>query len=117
MTWPGPGDFPFSDRIPGNFPSGHDFFPVRPIPVFDHHRNGAANGLSVPYPRQKPNLILFDLHPSAAAIAALTTFEFMINEVKIDGKMRWEALYKGYQGRSMRLAGRSKAQHPLSIAE
>jgi phospholipid/cholesterol/gamma-HCH transport system permease protein len=71
----------------------------------------------VPYPGQKPNLILFDLHPAPAAIAPLAAFEFMINEVKIDGKMRWEALHQGDQGRAVRLAGRSKAQHPLSIAE
>src|SRR5215467_11359701 len=117
MPWPGPGHLPFGSRIAENFASGHDFFPVRPVPVLDHHGNGTANGLSVADPRQKPNLILFDLHPPAAPIAPLPAFEFMINEVKIDGKMRWEALHQGDQGRAVRLAGRSKAQHPLSIAE
>src|SRR5262249_7180828 len=117
MPWPRPGHLPFGGRIAENFASGHDFFPVWPVPVLDHHGNGTADGLSVTDPGQKPNLILFDLHPPAAAIAPLAAFEFMINGVKIDGKMRWKALHQGDQGRAVRLAGRSKAQHPLSIAE
>src|SRR6476646_6066082 len=117
MPRPGPGHLPLRGRITENCTSGHDFFPVWPVPVLNHHRNGTADGLSMPYPGQKPDLILFDLHPAPAAIAPLAAFEFMINEVKIDGKMRWEALHQGDQGRAVGLAGRSKAQHPLSIAE
>src|SRR4051812_384358 len=41
----------------------------------------------------------------------------MIDKVKIDRKMRWKALHQGNESGSVRLAGRSKAQHPLSIAE
>src|SRR5579883_3097752 len=113
----GPGNAPFRGGVTGNFLCRHDFFPIRPVAVFDHHRDRTADGLSVPHAGEKTNLILFDFHPAAAPIAALAAFEFVIDEVKIDWKVRRNALHYSDQGGAVGLTGRSKAQHALSIAE
>jgi len=71
----------------------------------------------VPHARQKADLVLFDLHSTAAAIPALATAEFVVDEIEIDREVGRNALYDGDQGRSVGFAGSPKAQHALSIAE
>jgi phospholipid/cholesterol/gamma-HCH transport system permease protein len=71
----------------------------------------------VPDAGQKTNLIFLNFHPSAPAVASLPPFQFMIDKLKVDGKVCRNALYNCDQGWTVRLAGRPKAQHPLSIAE
>jgi phospholipid/cholesterol/gamma-HCH transport system permease protein len=71
----------------------------------------------VPHTRQETNLVLFDLHSATATVSTLASFQLVIDEFEIDGKMGWNALHKGYQCGPVRLAGRPKAQHSLSIAE
>ena len=63
--------------------SRHDFLPVRPVAVLDHHRDRAAQGLSMSDTRQKPNLILLDFHPAATAISSLPPLQFVVDEFKI----------------------------------
>src|SRR5215475_5249193 len=71
VTGTGPGDTPFCGGIAQNLPGGHDFFPVRPVTVFDHHGDRAADSLSVSHAGEKTNLVLLDFHPSTPAIPAL----------------------------------------------
>src|SRR5262245_57646338 len=71
MTRTRPRHAALGGGIVKNLPSRHDFFPVRPVTVFDHHRDRAADGLSMPHTREETNLIFFDFHPSAAAVSAL----------------------------------------------
>ena len=117
MARTGPSYAAFGAGIRENLPGGHDLFPVRPVAILDHHRNRTAYGLPVPHSGEKTNLILLDFHPSATAIPTLAAFQFVIDELKIDRKVRRNALHEGDQGWSVRLSGGSKAQHSLSIAE
>src|SRR5579862_4570626 len=116
MSGPGTRQPPFGCRVAGNLASRHDFFPIRPVPVFDHHGDGAADGLSVPHPGEKTHLVLLDFHPAAAAITTLPPFQLMIDEFEIDGDMGRKAFDERDQGLTMRLAGRSEAQHGSSIS-
>ncbi len=108
---------PFGGRVTGNFARRHDFFPIGPVAIFDHHGDRTADGLSVPHAGEKTDLILLDFHPAAPSEAALAPLQFVIDEVEIHGEMRRKAFHESDQCLAMRFTGRSKAQHALSIAE
>jgi len=115
MTGAWPRHAALGGGIVQHLPSRHDFFPIRPVTIFDHHRDRAADSLSMPHTREETNLILLDFHPSAAPVSALTALQFMINELKIDWQVRWNALDEGGQGRAVGFPRRSEAQHSSSI--
>src|ERR1051326_2650063 len=71
MSRPRPREPAFGCGIACNFAGSHDFFPIRPVPILDHHRDGATDGLSMPHSGEKTYPILFDLHTAAAAVTAL----------------------------------------------
>ena len=47
-----------------------------------------ADRLTMADSREDLNMIPFDLHASAAAVTALTAFQFIIDEVEVDAEMR-----------------------------
>ena len=103
-------------RIARNFPDRHDFFPIGPVAIFNHHRDWAAEGLSVTNARQKADLVSLDLHSPAPAIPSLAPFQLMVNEFKIKEEVGWKTFYEGDQGLAMRLASRTKAQHAVEYS-
>ena len=107
----GPGDTAFGRRIARNFPYRHDFFPVGPIAILNHHRDWAAERLSMTNARQKADLVSLNLHSPAPAIPALPPFQLMVNEFKIKKEVGWKTFYEGDQGLAVRLTSRTKAQH------
>ena len=102
--------------IARNFPHGHDLLPVAPIAVLNHHRDRTAQGFSVADTGQESNLIAFNFHSAAAAVTALTPFEFMINEFEVDDQMSRETFDQSNEGLTVRFPSGSEAQHGLSIA-
>ena len=100
-----------------NLTDRHDFLPIGPVAIFDHHCDRTADGFAMPYTRQKTDLIFLDLHSAAATVTALPPFQLVIEEFKIDGKVSGKTFDQSDQCGSMRLASGPKAQHALSIAE
>ena len=49
----------------------------------------------MPYAGKKTDLILLDLHSSAATITSLAPPQLVIDKLKIDGKVSGKALYEG----------------------
>ena len=62
----------------------HDLFPVNKITILDQQGDGRTKRLAVSDAGKNLHFILFDLHPAAAAIALLSTPEFVIDGVDID---------------------------------
>jgi hypothetical protein len=93
VTWTGASDTAFGCTVARHLAGGHDFLPIGPIAILDHHRDGTAESLSVPHAGQITDLIFLDFHPAAAAVAPLPPFQFVIDELKIDGKVCRNALY------------------------
>src|SRR5881396_3713089 len=50
---------------------GHHVLPVLPIAIPHEHRDGGAEGLAGPHAREPLDLVGFDLHAGAAAVAAI----------------------------------------------
>ena len=117
MARPGTRHPPFCRSIPANLTNRHDFFPVRPVPILDHHGDRTADGLSVPHSGEKTYLIPFYLHPAAPPKTALPTLQFMIDEIEIDGEVSWHAFHESDQRLAVRFASRPEAQHGSSIMQ
>src|SRR5262245_30925856 len=63
VAGPRASDSTFGGRVGQNLTRGHDFLPVRPITILDHHRDRTADGLSMPHAGKKTNLIFLYFHP------------------------------------------------------
>ena len=87
------------------------FGPVFPIFVLDNDRDGRADGLRVADARNNFDLICFDLHAPAAAIALLPAPEFAIDGVERNGDPGGESGQGGDQALAMRFTGCFEAQH------
>ena len=94
-------DAAFGCGVTQNLASRHDFFPIRPVPILDHHGDRTSNGLPVPHSGEKTYLILLDFHAAASAIAALTPFQLIIDEFEIDGEVCRNAFHERDQGLAM----------------
>jgi phospholipid/cholesterol/gamma-HCH transport system permease protein len=110
-------DSTFGSSVARHLAGGHDFLPIGPVAILDHHGDRTADSLPVPHAGEKTDLIFLDFHPAATAVPALAPFQFVIDKLEVDGKVCRNALYNCDQRWTVRLAGRPKAQHPLSIAE
>jgi hypothetical protein len=111
-----PGESSLGCGIAGDLAGGHDVFPIRPVPILDHHRDRTADGLSVPHTGEKTYLVPFNFHAAASTIPSLSPFEFVVDEFEIDGKVSRNAFDERDQSLAMRLTGRSEAQHRSSIS-
>src|SRR5438876_1970412 len=69
---------PFCCYLRANLANGHDLFPVRPVPVLDHHCERTADGLSMLLSAPKTNLVSLDLHTAAAAITTLRPLQLLL---------------------------------------
>jgi len=69
----------------------------------------------MPHAGQDPHLIPLDLHAPAAAVASLSTLQFVIDEVEIDRNVGREPFHKRNQCLPVRLTGGPIAQHGASI--
>ena len=116
MARPGPGHPALCGRVACDLAHGHDFFPIGPVPILDHHGDGTTEGLPLTYTGEESNLVALDLHPAAAAVALLPASQFVVDEFEIDSQVGRNALHQCYQGLPVRLSGRVKAQHASSIA-
>src|SRR2546426_3804470 len=49
MSGTGPRDATFRSGVTQDLAGGHDFFPIGPVPVLDHHCDWTADALTVPH--------------------------------------------------------------------
>jgi hypothetical protein len=76
---------------------------------------GAPRGPSVPDAGQDLRAVAFNLHPAAAAIAALPAPELRVECRDVEVESRRHAIDGHDQGLAVRLAGGEKSQHVPSI--
>jgi hypothetical protein len=66
---------------------------------------------------KKTDPILLDLHSAAPSVTALTAFQFVIYEVRVDLEIGWNPLQERYKGLTVRLASCPKTEHGVSITQ
>src|SRR3989441_12879237 len=89
----------------------HHLLPVLPIPAPDEHRDGGAKGLAGAHPREPLDLVGFDLHAGAAAVAAHPPLQLRVDALGGQGEPRGNPLEHRHQAPSMRLARRREPKH------
>src|SRR6185503_2017330 len=103
-------------RVRRRFGGGaHRVLPVRPVAVVDGHRDGAAERLSRANAGQDLGAVGLDLHPLAAAVAALAALELARDGLGVDRESGGQALEDHDEGAAVRFTGREKSQHPREI--
>ena len=93
----------------------HRLLPVHPVAVANEQGDRRAGGDTVAYAGEDLGAIAFDLHPPAAAVAALTTSKLQVERVDIELKTRGHAVHRDDQRLAVRLARGQKSQHSLVI--
>src|SRR5881398_2713004 len=89
---------------------GHHVLPVLPIAIPHEHRDGGAEGLAGPHAREPLDLVGFDLHAGAAAVAAHPPLELDVDALGGQGQPGGDPLEDRHQAASVRLARRREAE-------
>src|SRR5881396_1428312 len=89
----------------------HHVLPVLPIAVPHEHRDGGAEGLAGAHPREPLDLVGFDLHAGAAAVAAHPPLQLGVDALGGQGEAGGDPLEDRHQPPSVRLARRGEAEH------
>ena len=71
---------------------GHGFLPVDPVPVFEKHPDGAAQGVSVANAGLDMGVVALDLLTSATAVTALAPGQMVGDVCLIEGQVSRHAL-------------------------
>src|SRR6266581_468031 len=83
---------------------GHHVLPVFPIAVPYEHRDGGAEGLAGPHAREPLDLVGFDLHAGAAAVAAHPPLELDVDALGGQEQPGGDPLEDCHQAAPVRLA-------------
>src|SRR2546429_16228 len=83
---------------------GHHVLPVLPIAIPHEHRDGGAEGLAGPHAREPLDLVGFDLHAGAAAVAAHPPLQLDVDALGGQGQPGGDPLEDRHQAAPVRLA-------------
>src|SRR5207244_938432 len=83
---------------------GHHVLPVLPIAIPHEHRDGGAERLAGPHAREPLDLVGFDLHAGAAAVAAHPPLQLDVDAVGGQGQPGGDPLEDRHQAAPVRLA-------------
>src|SRR6059036_3126326 len=89
---------------------GHHVLPVLPIAVPHEHRDGGAERLTGAHAREPLDLVGFDLHPSAAAVAAHAPLQLGVDALGRDGQPGGDPLEDRHEPAPVRFARRREAE-------
>ena len=89
----------------------HHVLPVLVVAVADQQRHRAAQRPAVAHARQHLDRVLLDLHPAAAAVAALAAAQVGVDALALDGNPGRQSLDHDAERGTVRLARGEKAQH------
>ncbi len=92
---------------------GHSFFPVLEIAIGDDERDRTAHRAPEADSRDRTNLVLFDQHPAAAAVAFLAARELMVDACEIDLEAGGYALDHRDEFGAVRFTGGQKTEHRI----
>ena len=101
-----PGENLRVDRV-----GGHDLLPLRPLRVADLHCERATQRNAVPDPAEQCDLVLFELHPSAAAVTEAPTGQLGGDIGRGHRNTCRQSFEDGNQGGTMRFTCGEPAQH------
>src|SRR5665213_1780262 len=90
-------------------------FPVFPVAIDDLNGNGRADGFAVPHAGEDVDLVGFNLHASAAAIALLAAPEFAVHKIKVYGDASRQSGNERNQCLAVGFAGCGETDHIDSI--
>src|SRR6266705_5248109 len=90
---------------------GHHVLPVLPIAIPHELRDGGAEGLTGPHAREPLDLVGFDLHAGAAAVAAHPPLQLDVDALGGQGQPRGDPLEDRHQAAPVRLARCGEAEH------
>ena len=93
----------------------HRLLPVDPVAVANEQGDRGAGRAAVANAGDDLGAVAFDLHPAAAAVAALATTELGVQGVDIDLETRGHPVEGHHERLAVRLTRGEKSQHPSSI--
>src|ERR1041385_1484718 len=88
----------------------HHVLPVLPIAIPHEHRDGGAEGLAGAHAREPLDLVGFDLHAGAAAVAAHPSLQLDVDALGGQGQPGGDPLEDRHQPAPVRFPGRGKAK-------
>lgn len=89
----------------------HHALPLGPFGVADLDRDGAAQCEAVPDPGQHRDLVLFELHPGATAVAEAAPLELCPDLLRSDGHAGDHPFEHGHQGAAVGFTSCGPTQH------
>ena len=93
----------------------HRLLPVDPVAVPDQQRDRRAGRVAAPHAGQDLRTVALDLHPAAAAIAALAALELSVERVDVEREARRQAVHGDDERLAVRLTSGEKSEHLRSI--
>src|SRR2546428_802580 len=90
---------------------GHHVLPVLPIAIPYEHRDGGAERLAGPHAREPLDLVGFDLHAGAAAVAAHPPLQLDVDTLGGQGQPGGDPLEDRHQAAPVRLARCGEPEH------
>jgi len=93
------------DGEPWHPPSRPAVTPILPISIGYAQRYRCTGSPARQHPAQDLDLIMFDPHPLATAIAALTSGQITVDRSLVHSQARWHSLNNGRETRAMGFTG------------
>src|SRR5881296_440039 len=88
----------------------HHVLPMLPVAIPHEHRDGRTERLAGAYPREPLDLVRFDFHAGAAAVAAHAPLQLGVDALRGQGQAGGDPLENRHQAASVRLARRREPE-------
>ena len=89
----------------------HRLLPVHPVAVANQQRDRSAGGAAAAHAGEDLGAVALDLHPAAAAVAALPPLQLCVERVDVDREARRHAVHGHDERLAVGLASGEKSQH------